>query len=256
MTIAGRIRGCVRTSDTVARLGGDEFAILLEDVLDPYDVDRVTSSVLAAVIEQTEVNGHLVSGQHQHRRRHLRRLRHRRGHPAQRRHRHVRGQGQGQELRGPLPARARLGPGAQAGDGRRAAAAVSRATSPVRLPAGTSTVHSGEVVGLEALARWRHQGRTCRRTRSCRSPRRPGWWSRWGSSVLDLVARDALAISRLRPARRPPRHGGQHLGPAAALAGVRGQGPGDHRARCTASTWCSRSPSATSSARTRCRWRP
>ncbi len=61
VTIAQRIAACVRTSDTVARLGGDEFAILLEDVREPIDVDRVTSLLLEAVVARIEVSGHLVS---------------------------------------------------------------------------------------------------------------------------------------------------------------------------------------------------
>ncbi|MBA2639556.1 MAG: bifunctional diguanylate cyclase/phosphodiesterase [Nocardioidaceae bacterium] len=61
VTVAARIRRCVRASDTVARLGGDEFAILLEDVQDPDDIDRVSSSVLAAVVERAELNGHFVT---------------------------------------------------------------------------------------------------------------------------------------------------------------------------------------------------
>ncbi len=61
VTTAQRIARCVRTSDTVARLGGDEFAVLLEDIRDPVDVDRVTALLLAAVVERIEVSGHLVS---------------------------------------------------------------------------------------------------------------------------------------------------------------------------------------------------
>jgi len=61
VTIAQRISLCVRSSDTVARLGGDEFAILLEDVREPVDVDRVTSLLLQAVVERIDVAGHLVS---------------------------------------------------------------------------------------------------------------------------------------------------------------------------------------------------
>lgn len=61
VTIAGRIRSRVRASDTVARLGGDEFAVLLEDVEDETDVDRVADDLLSAVVERVEVTGHFVS---------------------------------------------------------------------------------------------------------------------------------------------------------------------------------------------------
>jgi diguanylate cyclase (GGDEF)-like protein len=40
-TVANRIRGCLRPSDTAARLGGDEFAILLNGPVDQQGVARV-----------------------------------------------------------------------------------------------------------------------------------------------------------------------------------------------------------------------
>jgi len=43
---AKRLLNCVRTSDTVARLGGDEFAILLDDVAEPVDIERVAEKIL------------------------------------------------------------------------------------------------------------------------------------------------------------------------------------------------------------------
>ena len=61
VAVAGRIRACVRVSDTVARLGGDEFAILLEDVRHPESIDRVSTSVLAAVLEPVAVHDHTVT---------------------------------------------------------------------------------------------------------------------------------------------------------------------------------------------------
>lgn len=57
--IAGRLRECVRESDTVARLGGDEFAVLIEDV-DPRDVPGMCHRILAAVEEGAVVGGQTV----------------------------------------------------------------------------------------------------------------------------------------------------------------------------------------------------
>ncbi|TAN30313.1 MAG: GGDEF and EAL domain-containing protein [Castellaniella sp.] len=48
---ARRLSGCVRQSDTVARLGGDEFTILLNDIGDPRDVERLARSVLRQLAE-------------------------------------------------------------------------------------------------------------------------------------------------------------------------------------------------------------
>jgi diguanylate cyclase (GGDEF)-like protein/PAS domain S-box-containing protein len=43
---AGRLRDCVRQTDTVARLGGDEFVVLLEDLKDEAAATRVAEKML------------------------------------------------------------------------------------------------------------------------------------------------------------------------------------------------------------------
>jgi diguanylate cyclase (GGDEF)-like protein len=54
--VAGRIRGCVRASDTTARLGGDEFAVLLHD--SPMDAaTSVAERIINAVKDPFRVAG-------------------------------------------------------------------------------------------------------------------------------------------------------------------------------------------------------
>lgn len=46
LTVADRLRSCVRAQDTVARLGGDEFTILLSDIDDTRAVTNIAKNVL------------------------------------------------------------------------------------------------------------------------------------------------------------------------------------------------------------------
>ncbi|HYN94672.1 MAG TPA: EAL domain-containing protein [Pilimelia sp.] len=50
VAVAGRLRGCAGPGDTVARLGGDEFAVLLAAVRGPADVAAVAHDVLAQLM--------------------------------------------------------------------------------------------------------------------------------------------------------------------------------------------------------------
>jgi diguanylate cyclase (GGDEF)-like protein/PAS domain S-box-containing protein len=55
--VAERLRSCVRPSDTVARFGGDEFAVLIEDASDDVDVVQVAERVLEGLRQPFVVNG-------------------------------------------------------------------------------------------------------------------------------------------------------------------------------------------------------
>jgi len=57
MGIGRRLESCLRLGDTVARLGGDEFAILLEDLEDERQVDRVAERIQQSLQEPFEVCG-------------------------------------------------------------------------------------------------------------------------------------------------------------------------------------------------------
>ena len=48
---AGRITGCVRSSDTVARLGGDEFTVILPGVADRARVEEVAQDIIKALAQ-------------------------------------------------------------------------------------------------------------------------------------------------------------------------------------------------------------
>lgn len=57
VTIAERLRSCVRETDTLARLGGDEFTILLEGVKDLSDALHVCNRIQQAVNQPFILNG-------------------------------------------------------------------------------------------------------------------------------------------------------------------------------------------------------
>jgi diguanylate cyclase (GGDEF)-like protein len=55
--VAGRLRGCVRGADAIARLGGDEFAILCGDFEDVESVSALADTICAVVKEPYDLNG-------------------------------------------------------------------------------------------------------------------------------------------------------------------------------------------------------
>jgi diguanylate cyclase (GGDEF)-like protein len=55
---ARRLQSCLRGIDTLARLGDDEFAVLLEGVPDFEEISQVAQRLLSAVAERAEVSGH------------------------------------------------------------------------------------------------------------------------------------------------------------------------------------------------------
>ncbi len=57
-SVAGRLAGCLRTTDTVARLGGDEFTVLLEGVRNVEEIDSVARKILAAMTKPLRAGGH------------------------------------------------------------------------------------------------------------------------------------------------------------------------------------------------------
>jgi diguanylate cyclase (GGDEF)-like protein/PAS domain S-box-containing protein len=49
--VAGRLKACMRESDTAARIGGDEFAMLLTDIAHIRDVSKVADKIMSAFSE-------------------------------------------------------------------------------------------------------------------------------------------------------------------------------------------------------------
>ena len=57
VTIAARLRGCLRDTDTLARFGGDEFALLLEEIGDLAGALRIADRLLATLAPALRVAG-------------------------------------------------------------------------------------------------------------------------------------------------------------------------------------------------------
>lgn len=58
---AARISDCVRDADTVARLGGDEFVIILPQLDEPKDIDRIAGAIVTRLAQPFELSGQKVS---------------------------------------------------------------------------------------------------------------------------------------------------------------------------------------------------
>jgi diguanylate cyclase (GGDEF)-like protein/PAS domain S-box-containing protein len=55
--VAGRLKLCIRDTDTVCRQGGDEFVILLAEVVHPQDAAPIAEKILAAFVEPCVISG-------------------------------------------------------------------------------------------------------------------------------------------------------------------------------------------------------
>lgn len=58
LTIADRLKTCVRLQDTVARLGGDEFTILLNDITDIENIQGIAKNILTTLKEPIKLGKH------------------------------------------------------------------------------------------------------------------------------------------------------------------------------------------------------
>ena len=57
ITVAGRLRAHMRTTDTLARFGGDEFAVLCGEIAGPADAVEIADRLAAAVAQPFEIQG-------------------------------------------------------------------------------------------------------------------------------------------------------------------------------------------------------
>jgi diguanylate cyclase (GGDEF)-like protein/PAS domain S-box-containing protein len=56
--VAERLRACVRESDTVARLGGDEFVVVVPDLAQPADAAGVAQKLLESLAQPFRIDSH------------------------------------------------------------------------------------------------------------------------------------------------------------------------------------------------------
>jgi diguanylate cyclase (GGDEF)-like protein len=58
--VAGRLRECVRESDSLCRLGGDEFTVIIENAMLPADAIRAAERIVQALATPFQLSGHEV----------------------------------------------------------------------------------------------------------------------------------------------------------------------------------------------------
>jgi diguanylate cyclase (GGDEF)-like protein len=56
--ISNRLRKTLRASDVVARLGGDEFVVILDEIEEKHDVERIARDLLSVLGQPLKLSGH------------------------------------------------------------------------------------------------------------------------------------------------------------------------------------------------------
>jgi len=59
-TVARRIEGALRSEDRAGRFGGDEFVVVVQDVHDVLDVERIAERLSAVIAAELQVQGHRI----------------------------------------------------------------------------------------------------------------------------------------------------------------------------------------------------
>ena len=59
-TVARRIEGALRSEDRAGRFGGDEFVVVVQDVHDVLDVERIAERLSAVIAAELHVQGHRI----------------------------------------------------------------------------------------------------------------------------------------------------------------------------------------------------
>lgn len=59
-SIADRITDNIRTSDTACRFGGDEFIVILSDLHDPQEAEKISTKLLRALSKPMQLEQHLI----------------------------------------------------------------------------------------------------------------------------------------------------------------------------------------------------
>jgi diguanylate cyclase (GGDEF)-like protein/PAS domain S-box-containing protein len=57
---ARRLNGCLRNGDTLARFSGDEFVVLLDDIREPQEADRLAELIHSRLVVPADIGGHQV----------------------------------------------------------------------------------------------------------------------------------------------------------------------------------------------------